>query len=134
MREREGVASSQLDRVRRSLERWRREHGGPGRLIPEEIWDEAVVVARTEGVEAAAGALRLGRARLASRMEQAAGSKDATATAGDFVEIPADDRCAPGQTVVRLVGRDGDRLEIVLSARSAVDVTALARAFLDRLR
>jgi hypothetical protein len=124
-----------LDRVRRSLERWRREHGGPGRPIPAEFWDEAVAVARTEGVEATAGALRLARSRLAFRVEQAAESRKATAgTVGDFVELRAEGLCAPAPTVVRLVGRDGERVEIELSAPGAVDVAALARAFWARLR
>jgi len=130
--EREGGASSGLGRVRRSVERWRQQHGGPGRPIPAELWDEAVAVARIEGVDTTARALRLDRERLAFRVARAAESlmHDEAAT-GEFVEIDARGLCARGQTVVRMVGRDGERLEITAGG---VDVMDLARAFWARSR
>jgi hypothetical protein len=115
------------------MERWRCDFGGRGRPIPAALWDEAVGVARVEGVDATARALRLDRARLASRVERSAESLHEDAEAG-FVEIDAGGLCAPGQTVVRLVSRDGERLEIALSAVCAVDVSALAREFWARSR
>jgi hypothetical protein len=127
-------ASSRLDRARRSIERWRSAYGGPGRPIPTELWEKAAAVARIEGVDATARALRLDRARLASRLEPCAESLHDDAGAGGFVEVDARGVCAAGQTVVRLVGRDGERLEITLSAASAVDIAALARAFWGRSR
>ena len=132
MREgREGGVSSGLDRVRRSVERWRHEHGGPGRPIPGELWDEAVAVARIDGVDTTARALRLDRGRLAFRVARAAESwmQDEAATR-EFVELDARGLCA-GQMVVRMVGRDGERLEITAGV---VDVLDLARAFWARSR
>jgi hypothetical protein len=58
---------------------------------------------------------------------------DAT-SAAEFVEMDARGLCVPGQTVVRMVGRDGERLEIALSVTGAVDVVDLARAFWGRPR
>ena len=124
-----------LGEVRRSLERWRREHGGRGRPIPTDLWNAAAAVARIVGVAETARALRLDRMRLASRVECGGQQvEDRTATVGPFVEIAAGGICAPPQTVVRMEGRDGERLEITLSATSAVDVAALARAFWTRSR
>ena len=53
-----------LAQTRARLARWRAEHGGRGIRVPESMWAEVVAVARIEGVEATAHALRLDRARL----------------------------------------------------------------------
>lgn len=141
MAEREAGARSQLGRVRRRLERWRERYGGPGRPIPENLWEEAVDVARVEGVESTARALRVDRGRLAFRMELAsarlgsAPTREEAGLASDgFVEVDARGLCAPGRTVLRFEGRDGERLEVELSASRALDVAELARAFWNRTR
>jgi hypothetical protein len=36
----QGGGGWRLGRTRRRLERWRRRYGGPGRSIPDELWDE----------------------------------------------------------------------------------------------
>jgi hypothetical protein len=126
---------SGLGRTRRRLERWRRRYGGRGRPIPEALWDEAVVIARVEGVAATARALRLDRGRLERRMGSSSSALDAMSRASDgFVELDARGLCAAGQTVVRLEGRDGERLQIEWSSAGALDVAALIRAFGSRPR
>jgi hypothetical protein len=134
MKERAVGAGSQLSKARQSLERWRRSYGGRGRPIPAEFWAEAVALAGVEGVDVTSRALRLDRARLASRMEHAADPVDDNAAPRGFVEIDAGGLCATGHAVVRMVGRDGERMEIALSATGAVDIVALARAFWTRPR
>lgn len=132
----EGGTGSQLSRARRSLEQWRREFGGPGRPIPAKLWEQAAAIARVEGVDATARALRLDRQRLACRVGVAAESpsQDPAPSCGEFVEIDARGLLGAEPTVVRLVGRDGERLEIALRSTSALDVVTLARAFWDRTR
>lgn len=39
-----------LETLRRRLQRWRQRHGGPGRRIPEALWEEAATLAQREGV------------------------------------------------------------------------------------
>jgi hypothetical protein len=135
MKERSFEAGRGLGKVRQTLVRWRSAHGGRGRPIPAALWEEAVAVARIEGVEVTARALRLDRARLASRVEQCAQAAGSDGSSGvPFVELDASGVCAAGQTVVRLVGRDGECLEVALSAAGVVDVTGLARAFWSRSR
>lgn len=135
MARREAGTGIQLGTTLRRLGRWREQYGGRGQPIPEDLWDAAVEVARVEGVASTARALRLDRGRLASRVEGAAESlmRDRGA-AGEFVELDARGLCSPGQTVVRMTGRDGERLEIALSTPGAVDVVDLARAFWARPR
>src|SRR6266511_4130811 len=121
---------AELGRTRRRLERWRERYGGPGMPIPEEL--------RVEGVGATARALRLDRARLRQRMERMSSSgsgSDETGGAKDgFVEVNARGLWPPVPTVLRFEGRDGERLQVELSATCTLDVTDLARAFWGRGR
>lgn len=126
-----------LAQTRDRLARWRAEHGGPGIRVPEAMWAEVVEVARVEGVEATARALRLDRSRLAARMTAVGGAAGGQARAdveGGFVELDAGRLGLSPRTVIRLEGRDGERLEIELGAGAAIDLAALAEAFWGRHR
>lgn len=130
-----GAGRSGLGRTRRRLERWRRQYGGPGRPIPEALWEEAVVLARVEGIDATARVLRLDRGRLERRMAASGSAWDSMGRASDgFVELDARGVCVPGQTIVRVEGRDGERLQIEWSRASALEVAELIRAFGSRPR
>ena len=103
--------------------------------MPEEMWAEVVEVARVVGVEATARTLRLDRARLAARMTAAravAGDEPVGEVGGRFVEINAGGLGLSPRTVIRLEGRDGERLEVELGAGTMVDVAALVDAFWRR--
>lgn len=126
-----------LAQTRDRLARWRAEHGGPGIRVPEAMWAEVVEVARVKGVEATARALRLDRSRLAARMTAAgvvAGGEARADVEGGFVEIDAGRLGLSPRTVIRLEGRDGERLEVELGAGAAIDLAALAEAFWGRRR
>lgn len=126
-----------LAQARDRLARWRAQHGGPGIPVPEALWAEAVEAARVEGVEATARALRLDRSRLAARMTTAGVAVDVKAggeVGGGFVELDAGRLGLSPRTVVRLEGRDGERLEVELGAGAAIDLSALAEAFWRRRR
>jgi len=122
---------ARLSRARDRLARWRERHGGPGIPLPDELWAEAVEVARVEGVATTARALRVDRTRLAVRMREQC--RDAGADlGGEFVEVDTSRLRVHGQTVIRLESCDGERLEIELSDAMRVDVVALAEAFWTR--
>jgi hypothetical protein len=125
--------------MQRRLQSWRERCGGPGQPIPQGLWDEAVAVARVEGIDATARALRMDRGRLARRMELVSSSPESSPVeavdeADAFVEVDARGLCAPTRTVLRFEGRDGKRLHIELSDASALNVADLARAFWSRAR
>lgn len=136
------VKPTQLVRLGERLSGWREQHGGRGQPIPEELWAAAVQVAQTSGVDTTARALRIDRARLSRRVERShAGSvavpeRTRTALASNaFVEVDARGVLARSHVLVRLTGRDGERLELELAdGLSAVDVAALAQAFWNRSR
>ncbi|MGH9888486.1 MAG: hypothetical protein ACREBE_23335 [bacterium] len=119
------------------LAQWRAQHGGPGIPVPEALWAEAVEAARVAGVDATARALRLNRSRLVARMTTARVAVHGGASGeggGGFVELDARQLGRSPRTVVRLEGRDGERLEIEIGAGAAIDLPALAEAFWRRSR
>jgi len=124
---------SRLALIHTRLTQWRVEHGGRGIPVPEELWAEVVKVARVEGAGTTARALRLDRARLEARMATGRGAEVSQASGG-FVELDAGRLGLSPRTVVRFHGRDGERLEVELSAGATIDLAALAEAFWHRRR
>lgn len=128
-----------LSETRRRLERWRGRHGGPGKRIPEELWGEAVEVARVQGVAPTAKALRLDprglRRRVAASGEEAPqrepdGPSGSRGSSGpEFVELDARGLFGPKQTVVRVDEGEGRRLVVEVSGETTVDVAAVVEAF-----
>lgn len=112
-----------LRQTRRRLERWRQRHGGPGRWIPDELWAEAAALARWQGVEPIAAALRLDAGQLQRRVEVEGDGE----RRGGFIEIEAGELCIGGKAVVRREGRDGERLEVELSGGGVAAVVAVVR-------
>jgi len=127
----ESTRRHQLTRTHERLERWRRQHGGPGRPIPEWLWHEAVELARVEGVGATARALRLDRQRLTTRMSEPDSSATGDIEAG-FVEVETAGVWLSGQTTMRFEGPDGERLQVEVNGATSVDLIGLAQAFWSR--
>jgi hypothetical protein len=124
---------SRLALTHTRLTQWRAQHGGRGIAVPKELWAEVVKVARVEGADTTARALRLDRSRLEARMAADRGAEVDEASGG-FVELDAGRLGLSPRTVVRFHGRDGERLEVELAAGAAIDLAALADAFWRRGR
>jgi hypothetical protein len=124
---------SRLALAQARLTQWRAQHGGRGIPVPEELWAEVVEVARVEGAGTTARALRLSRSRLEARMAMDRWAEVGEASGG-FVELDAGRLGLSPRTVVRFHGRDGERLEVELSAGTAIALAALAEAFWHRRR
>ena len=121
-----------VGRVRVRVERWR-ERGENRWRMPEELWGDAVSLARSHGIAPIARALRLDYGSLKKRVdrhpENGRGDPDSV---GRFVEI--DPRhlvpgSAPSGAVVELVDAEGTKLVVRLSDRESLDVPALVAAF-----
>jgi hypothetical protein len=129
---------TRLDELKDRLTRWRGRYGGRGVPVPEELWAAAVEVARVEGADATARALRLDRLRLEARMQRNHAVEPLAATGGGFVEIDAVrlglSSSRSTRTVVRMESRDGERLEVEVAAGTAIDLSELAEAFWRRRR
>lgn len=130
--------SPALGEARERLAGWRQRHGGRGVRIPEELWALAAVVARSEGVEATARALRLDRQRLAERLEgepcggQRVPVGGAHGEVAGFFELRLSEVAGGGRAVVELSGADGERLRLEVADARSLDLVALAHAFWSR--
>lgn len=135
-------ASASLRRICERVGQWRAERDSRKARVPEALWDEAVEVARVEGVYATASALHFNYSDLKQRVMQAeatqAGRQEAISTSAPsettFVEVQAS---APavchveGRVVVELFHPRGDRMRIEAEPRD-LDLSGLAHAFWGR--
>jgi len=118
---------SALEAVRTRLDQWRREHGGRGRRIPPDLWDQAARVAEVLGPEETARALRLDERRLLAMVGVLEPS---------FVEIEAMGQHLPPSTavVVEIHNRYGDRMRVCIPPDGSVALGQLAMALLEARR
>jgi hypothetical protein len=128
-----------LGDVRRRLRDWRATHGGRGRALPTALWEEAVALARVEGVEPVARELGIDRRRLARLVgPELSEARILTVVEqpprAEFVELDSRTLCPAGHAVVQLEGRDGERVRVEVHGAASVDVLAVARAFWGRAR
>jgi len=126
------AGSRELVAVRQRVERWRRDHGGRGSRIPEDLWEEAAGLARVAGLWATARALRLNYDRLKSRVTGKAGRERAEGQEeSGFVDLGMGQLCG-GRTVLEMMGRGGERMRIEVTGASTVDVVGLTQTFWSR--
>ena len=146
MKRASGATTAQLEVLCGRVEHWRAHRDGGRSMVPEELWNAAVEVARVEGVHATSKALRFNYYSLKDRLVRADSAaltrrkpdRDARAT---FVEVqmPAlplapRESAVNDKTVVELVGTGGARMRIDVTGTSRVDVVGLAQAFWSRER
>lgn len=131
-----------LQRLCVSVERWREQRETPKSRVPEELWNEAVGVAREAGLHATAKALHFNYGDLKKRMGLST-SRPVGQGKTTFVEVrmpvptaivstaaPAASRVGE-RIVVEWFGHRGERMRIEGDAR-ALDVAGLARTFWSR--
>jgi len=112
-----------VEEVGARLEEWRRNRQGRA-AIPDELWSAAIEVARRDGVNRTATALRLDGGKLKRRMIAADGVAKRT-VAPSFVELIAPEAGALRQCAIELEGRRG-RIRIELKG-TAADLASISR-------
>ena len=133
-------ATTDLEALCSRVAHWRKHRGGGRSVVPEALWDAAVVVARVEGIHATSKALRFNYYSLKDRLvaaDSAAPSPRNADQGATFVEVQmpsllsvAPRESAPdGKTLVELVGAGGARMRIDVTGTTSVDVVGLAQAF-----
>lgn len=120
--------------AQKHLEKWRKNGGGQGVRIPDELWREAVDLARAEGIYATAQALRLDYNGLKRRLTSTQDSYHSLPdpARASFVELRMEPSVSGSKTVVELVSRAGDRLRIEVMGHTGIDVVRLAQEVLRR--
>src|ERR1019366_1634509 len=98
-----------VDQVRSRFEQWRQTRQGKAR-IPDELWSEAIEVARRDGVHRTATALHLDGGKLKRHM-LASDSPSRKATPPALVELMAPGSAGLPEYTIELEGRNGKRSE-----------------------
>ena len=130
----------QLKALRDRVEHWRKHRDGGRSMVPEDLWNSAVEVARVAGIHATSKALRFNYYSLKDRLvlaDSAAPNQKKTDRGATFVEVQMPllpsptprGSAAGGQTIVELVGTGGVRMRVDITGTSNVDVVGLAQAF-----
>lgn len=124
-----------LELLRPRLQAWRASRR-PGSPMPEDLWMEAVSLARKHDPFVVARCLPVDYGALKRRLSPSDGPEaKASVRPADFIELrPAPSKIppeAPG-LVVELVEADGARMVIRLPGTGAVDVASLVGAFRRR--
>lgn len=121
-----------LDETRSRFEQWRRTRQGKT-PIPDELWSAAIAVARRNGVNPTAVALRLDGGKLKRRMA-ASGRSSRKALPAAFVELLAPGHARSGaqlsECTLELEGRNG-KLRIHCQATTAAELAVLSRSLWD---
>ena len=127
MSRRRSVDTVDVEEVRTRFENWRQSRRGKAR-IPEELWSAAMELARRDGVNQTATALRLDGGKLRRRMVAAESvSGKAAPTLVEMMVPPAVGR---PECTIELEGRNG-KLRIHWKGATAADLAGLSRALWD---
>jgi hypothetical protein len=122
-----------LESLCHHVEQWRAHRERPKSRVPEELWNEAVSVARVLGPWATCRAIHFNYMDLKQRMSQAE-SQSAEPSKAEFVELQMaaiEQRQEEGRIVVELQDHRGDRMRIETSC-GALDLQGMVQAFWRR--
>ncbi len=129
--------------------RWRKHRESGRSRIPQELWDQAVVVAGIEGIHATAKALRFNYDDVKKRFERAqadhgpagcglAAVSDRAvdeASQATFVQLQMpspDGQQRDSRVVIEFTGREGDRMRIDAAPGAGINVVGMVQAFWSR--
>jgi hypothetical protein len=125
------IVDSPFEAVRQRFEDWRQTRR-PSSPIPEELWGEAVVLARTHGVNRTAQALHLSYASLKQRLDASVHNEPAMAAAPKpmFVELIPPISAGMAECTVEWERPGEAILRIHLKSATLPAVEALTRLFM----
>ena len=127
------IASSSLSSLCKRVAQWRAHRESPKSRVPEELWSEAVRVARIEGLYATAKAIRFNYESLKRRVNQES-QELVVAEPETFVEFrlsASPEGPVDAKVVVELRGLGGEGMRIEGDGR-ALDLVGLARVLWRR--
>ena len=119
--------STDLAAARRRIDAWRASNS-KRRRIPEDMWSEAVVLARVHGVNRVSTAMGLSHEKLKKRVDDTPRKTKGRAQAPRFVQVaPIEVARAPGKMSIDLV--DGTGRRMTLRDANVGDVSGIVAAF-----
>jgi hypothetical protein len=125
--------TSSLTSVCQRLEAWRQRRSGRSR-IPESFWNDAIALARAEGVSRVSRVLRLHYQRLKDRLNTVLPSSTPVAVPA-FVELSLPPSFQGGrECLVEMTHPTGAKMTIHLPAANSGNLLPLAQAFWSQRR
>lgn len=126
-----GDGTAALERLTKRVQVWRERREHSRSRVPEDLWNEAVAVARIRGVHPTAKAIRFGYYELKARVDNAASAQlERTHTAFVEVQMPtAPPSVGETRMVVELTSNRGRRMRIEVADARSMDLGGLAEAF-----
>jgi hypothetical protein len=118
-----------IDEIRARFEDWRQTRRGKAR-IPDELWSAAIAVARRDGINQTAAALRLDGGKLKRLMLAAKPLPRKTMPPATFVELMNPHIGGLPECTIELEGQNR-KLRIYWKCATAADVGALSRVLWD---
>lgn len=126
-----GDGTAAMERLTKRVQAWRQRREHPRSRVPEDVWSEAVAVARIRGVHATAKAIRFGYYELKARLDNAGSAQPQHAQTA-FVEVQtpaAPPSAGEARMVVELTSSRGRRMRIEVDDARSMDLGGLAEAF-----
>ena len=134
MTDRKSGETPGIDEVRARFEDWRETRRGKKARIPDELWSAAIAVARRDGINQTAAALRLDGGKLKRLMLAAAVRATPlprkTMPPATFVELMNPPIGGLPECTIELEGQNR-KLRIHWKGATAADVSGLSRALWD---
>jgi len=120
------VSLENLEQVDKRFKRWRRTRTR-GARIPEELWSLAVAVAREQGLNPTARALRLDYYDLKKRLQGDRGpARTRQAQSATFVELVAPRVAGVGECLLELQNARGTQMRITLNGSHSTQLLQLS--------
>ena len=129
MTDRKSGETPGINEVRARFENWRETRKGKAR-IPDELWSAAIAVARRDGINQTAAALRLDGGKLKRLMLEAKPSRRKTMPPATFVELMNPHIGGQSECTIELEGQNR-KLRIHWKGATAADVSGLSRVLWD---
>ena len=129
MTDRKSGETPGINEVRARFENWRETRKGKAR-IPDELWSAAIAVARRDGINQTAAALRLDGGKLKRLMLEAKPSRRKTMPPATFVELMNPHTGGLPECTIELEGQNR-KLRIHWKGATAANVSGLSRLLWD---
>jgi hypothetical protein len=126
-----GDGAAALERLTKRVAVWREQREHPRSRVPQDLWNEAIAMARIRGVYQTAKAIGFGYSELKARVDNAANVQlEREQTAFIEVQMPTvPPSVGQARMVVELTSGRGRRMRIEVSDARSMDLGGLAEAF-----
>ena len=125
---------AKVEAARARVDAWRKSRQGRQERMPEALWNSAVELARVQGINPIARALRLDYYSLKERVAGRQRGNQPRGPSPVFLDLGVGSLPSPSTCVVEMQAPGGARITVRLPDAGKVDLVSLARLLLRRRR